>query len=189
MLYHASVSGLDAANFPGKMAVVVSFYGCKFSCDFCNSKFKQFVSNTMSLGEIIGFVQDYIPLANGVILTGGEPTDQDITPLLASLKSLGLHVKLETHGYNTGVIGKLANKGFVDLLSIGLKAFQRYFPFRHMVKDLPPDYIDRVKRTLRLAKGVDKELVVLVIPGVSDSSEIVSDASVLAKRYGARVVL
>ena len=82
----------------GLPAVFIRLSGCNLSCSWCDTDHScQF---TMTPSEIVQFVQQWP--ARNIVLTGGEPTIQDITPLVVDLRRAGLWVAIETNG--TGVI-------------------------------------------------------------------------------------
>lgn len=81
----------------GMPAVFVRLAGCSMNCSFCDTKYAFAQGRDMAPEEILQTVQVY-PCQN-VILTGGEPTEQDILPLLQSLKNAGYTIHLETNGY------------------------------------------------------------------------------------------
>jgi organic radical activating enzyme len=80
----------------GMSAVFVRFAGCNKKCEWCDTDFS--MKFRMSKEQILNEVEKY-PVKN-VIITGGEPTFQDIFPLSKRLSRAGYNLYLETNGSN-----------------------------------------------------------------------------------------
>lgn len=78
----------------GTPAVFVRLSGCNLKCEFCDTDFAAF--EIMAVERIVAEVEKYP--AHIVILTGGEPTLQDIAPLVDALHATGRRVHIETNG-------------------------------------------------------------------------------------------
>lgn len=81
----------------GMPAVFVRLSGCSMGCPWCDTQYAQAAFTEMSPAQIVAQVQKY-PCKN-IIITGGEPTEQDLLPLLQTLKQNGYQIHLETNGY------------------------------------------------------------------------------------------
>lgn len=80
----------------GTPAIFIRFASCNLRCPFCDTDFKQFYELTKSA---IWRAIESFP-AQLVVLTGGEPTLQDIAPLIDFLHEKGKYVAIETNGTN-----------------------------------------------------------------------------------------
>lgn len=78
----------------GTPAVFVRLSGCNLKCEFCDTDFTAFTP--MTVDEIVTEVSKYP--ASTVILTGGEPSLQNIAPLIDTLHQAGKKVHIETNG-------------------------------------------------------------------------------------------
>lgn len=78
----------------GTPAVFVRLAGCNLRCPFCDTDHTG--GRSMTIDEIIGKISQYP--ATTVILTGGEPSLQDIAPLIDALHDEGRRVHIETNG-------------------------------------------------------------------------------------------
>ncbi len=92
-----SVQG-EGAN-TGKSAIFVRFAGCNMNprCVFCDEKFDAF--DVMSEYDIYDRIKEMLPV-NMIVITGGEPTMNDLTPIVDLLKANGFYVGIETNGTN-----------------------------------------------------------------------------------------
>lgn len=75
----------------------VRLAGCSVGCAHCDTDYK--VSRRMELRELVREVCGLTAIGGWVWLTGGEPTDHDIAPLVDALSGAGLKVALATSGH------------------------------------------------------------------------------------------
>jgi organic radical activating enzyme len=81
----------------GTPATFVRLAGCNLKCHFCDTDFEFRGSKDIWIVECI--VDECIKYKNElVVLTGGEPLMQDITPLILLLREHGMRVQIETAG-------------------------------------------------------------------------------------------
>jgi organic radical activating enzyme len=77
-------------------AVFLRLAGCSMGCDFCDTKY------AFGRGEKMNSLQILVELAKypckTVVITGGEPTEQDLPALINVLKTAGHTVHIETNG-------------------------------------------------------------------------------------------
>jgi 7-carboxy-7-deazaguanine synthase len=79
----------------GKTANFIRLAGCNLNCSYCDTDFKN--SNEMSEDEII----EQLDLKKTmIVITGGEPTLQDLEPLIKALRKNPVYIALETNGTN-----------------------------------------------------------------------------------------
>lgn len=79
----------------GEPATFVRLAGCSVGCLGCDTDYS--VSQRMGLAELVDAVLN-LPTRRWVCLTGGEPTDHDIGPIVAALRAEGRLVALATSG-------------------------------------------------------------------------------------------
>lgn len=107
----------------GVPMVILRLQGCQVSCGFCDTKFTWKIDKTNeveafvdALGDTPKYVKktgqqvaDYItmrfPMFKWVLLTGGEPAEQDLCELVDALHYRGYKVALETSGTAEGHVG------------------------------------------------------------------------------------
>lgn len=80
----------------GMPAVFLRLSGCTMGCDFCDTKY------AFSGGQEMNSLQVLVGLSaypcKTVVITGGEPSEQDLPALISTLKLAGYTVHLETNG-------------------------------------------------------------------------------------------
>ena len=80
----------------GTPAIFIRFASCNLRCPFCDTNFDKY--NELSKSAILDAIKEYP--AQLVVLTGGEPTLQDLAPLIDDLHKAGKFVAIETNGTN-----------------------------------------------------------------------------------------
>lgn len=75
----------------------VRFAGCSVGCENCDTDYS--VHRRVEMDELVREICGLTAIDGWVWLTGGEPTDHDILPLVEKLNSAGLKVALATSGH------------------------------------------------------------------------------------------
>lgn len=86
--------------FVGRPAVFIRFGGCNLTCPVCDTDYTTDLTD-ITLEELLHQVEHLIPFGHQeplVVLTGGEPFRQNITPLCNALLYCGYTVQVETNG-------------------------------------------------------------------------------------------
>jgi len=78
--------------------IFIRLAGCSMRCEFCDTKYswEKAKGKIMSVRDIIKKIKKY-PCKN-ICITGGEPTEQDISELTKELKKRNYFILLETNG-------------------------------------------------------------------------------------------
>lgn len=81
----------------GRPATFIRFFGCNLKCSFCDEpKHKQYdLVKLMTAENILASVTTEL-----VVLTGGEPSIQDLQPLIWFLQDNDREVQVETNGFS-----------------------------------------------------------------------------------------
>ena len=113
-------SHLDYTNH---LSCIVWFVGCNMRCDYCYNKDIVFSKNgTLSLDEIILFLEKRVGLLDALILSGGEVTNHELVPFCRKVKKLGFKIKLDTNGVNYDCIKELIELDLLDFIALDYKA-------------------------------------------------------------------
>jgi pyruvate formate lyase activating enzyme len=110
-------------------------------------------------------------MLDGVLVTGGEPTDDpDLPSLLAALKDLDLAVRLDTNGARPDVLWYLLAEGLVDSVALDVKTV----PARYRQVSRERDMAARVAECadMLITSGVEHEFRTTLVPGLVDPSEL-----------------
>jgi len=113
-------------KFSGYPCTFVRLHGCNLDCSFCDEPLHKGAYESFSYDEVIGKIN-----ANGskyVVITGGEPSLNDINGFIDSLHVKGYHVAVETNGYK---FENIKNADWItyspkDWNSLHVKGFSEY---------------------------------------------------------------
>lgn len=157
----------------GMPAVFLRLAGCSMGCDFCDTKY------AFAGGTPLNGLQILVELAKypckTVVVTGGEPAEQDLPGLISVLKSAGHSVHIETNGAHDCDVSQadfvcvspkktvsqnMLQKADVIKLVISqktdLKDVEKYYPYENEKTTLylqPQDNLqENIERCLQLVK-------------------------------------
>lgn len=87
----------------GRPAFFLRLAGCNLQCPFCDTEYtsgRKRMHGLDVVDEILGLKDDECPLAKAplVVVTGGEPFRQNISPVCQLLLGEGFDVQIETNG-------------------------------------------------------------------------------------------
>lgn len=116
-------------DFPSRPAAVVFAQGCNFRCPFChNGGLLALKTGAISSAEVLDRLARRWGRLQGVVVSGGEPCLQpDLAEFCASVKALGLAVKLDTNGSRPSVLADLLSRQLVDYVAMDVKAPPRRY--------------------------------------------------------------
>ena len=83
-------------KYTGMPAVFLRLAGCSMGCEWCDTKYAFAGGKEMNNLEVLVELSKYP--CKTVVVTGGEPTEQDLPALIGMLKSAGHTVHIETNG-------------------------------------------------------------------------------------------
>jgi organic radical activating enzyme len=168
----------------GRAAAFIRLGGCTLGCQWCDTKYTWRGGKSWHDTDIVATVNAYP--TRRVVLTGGEPFEQDITALLQALRHSGFTIEIETAGFaplpqvqcatlahQINVSPKLANSGVPVERRLQLPVLQflrdtnkAYFKF---VIDAPADVAEVDTLVATLALPADR---VLLMPQALTADEV-----------------
>lgn len=84
--------------YAGQPAVFIRLAGCNLQCPLCDTEYTK-GATVMGYLDLLADVKELIPNpVELVVITGGEPFRQNLTPFVTALLSAGLRVQIETNG-------------------------------------------------------------------------------------------
>ncbi|MBI5231350.1 MAG: anaerobic ribonucleoside-triphosphate reductase activating protein [Coriobacteriales bacterium] len=184
----AGYIGGSVDAWPGRRASTVLIAGCTMRCPYCSNP--ELISTShrseASLADILAHCARKPDGVDGVVLSGGEPTeDTALLELLEALRAEGIPVKLDTNGVNPEVLHDVVDRRLVDFVALDVKAT----PARYdAVTGLPgswPRILESI--AILIQSGVEHEFRTTCYPlAVS-----ISDLSTIARQLagGRRYVL
>lgn len=142
-------------EWPKKISSVIFTNGCNWRCSYCHSSSLFNSKEEIDKEEILNYLRDRKDWIDGVVITGGEPTNHGgLILLLDDLKKEGFDVLLRTNGSNPIILEYCFE--FLHSVSIDLKQD----PFSDIFMDLAMSTIydsKSVMRSLNLVLNSDLE--------------------------------
>ena len=158
----------------GMPAVFLRLAGCSMGCEFCDTKY------AFAPGQTLNGLQILVELAKypckTVVVTGGEPAEQDLPALINVLKSAGHTVHIETNGARDcdvskadficvspkkNVSEKMLQKADVIKLVIGpdtdIKEIEKYYPYENEKTTLYFQPLDNLQENIDLCVKLAKQ--------------------------------
>ena len=151
-------------DFPGRTAAVVFAIGCRLRCPYCHNPGlagRQTHRHRISEESFLEFLSLRRGKLSGVVVTGGEATDQEGLPgFLERIRSQGFATKLDTNGTNPERLERILDEELVDYVAMDLKDLPEAYP-----EWLGPTDPEAIEASLRLlqASGIAYELRTTVV--------------------------
>jgi pyruvate formate lyase activating enzyme len=172
---------LSLIDYPGLIAPVVFIRGCNFRCPFCQNTelvLPPFHTQTYSVESIIKRIVNAKSLADGVVVTGGEPTLwPKLEDFLRHIRKTGMKIKLDTNGSQPHVIKQLIEQGLVDYTAMDIKtSICRYKEATGIDVDT-----SAIRESITILKnsGIPYEFRTTCVPALVGETEIVSICQLL----------
>ena len=163
---------LTLLDYPDKMAAILFLPGCNMACPFChNSELIHGQQSEIDYDEVMTFLKKRKNMLDGVVITGGEPTLQDITPLLADIKELGYYVKVDTNGSHPDHMYKWITNNLVDYIAMDIKNSPQKYEKTCGTKFVLPSTIDKAIVCLKHSP-IQHEFRTTVTPSLHDIEDI-----------------
>ncbi len=177
-------------DYPGNISSVVFTQGCNFRCGFChnpNLVLPKYFEDAYAIDEIFAYLNKYRNLLSAVVITGGEPTiHKDLPDFIASIRDLGLKVKLDSNGSNPQMLKNLISKNFIDCIAMDIKHVINYQKYNSAVGNIlcKKNYQD-ILESIELIKSsnIDYEFRTTIVKGLHSIEEIKTLKKQFAKHY------
>jgi len=161
-------------DYPEHVAATIFTGGCNFRCPFCHN-------GNLVLGpggqppipeeEIFDFLGKRRGILDGVCITGGEPALQrDLPEFIHEIKDMGYLVKLDTNGYNPGVLWTLLQDDLLDYVAMDVKASKENYGVAAGVCRLD---ISKIEESIAMLKssGIAYEFRTTMVKGIHNIEE------------------
>ena len=152
-------------DYPDKMAAIVFTQGCNFRCPYCHNRelvLPEEFKEPIPLEEVMGFLKNRRGYLEGVVITGGEPTEQeDLITFINSVKELGYLIKLDTNGSRPHVIREIVQLRSVDYIAMDVKTSPEKYS-----KAIGVEFsVEKIKESVELIKnsGIQHEFRTTVV--------------------------
>jgi len=161
---------ISFSDWDSKVSSVIFLPKCNFRCPFCYNKNLVLQSDampTIEYEQIKEYLETNREWIDGVVITGGEPTNhEDLPSLCSEFKRIGFLVKLDTNGTNPAIIRELIENNFVDYVALDLKAPLTEEEYSKASGVSAATFVDQIKEAIQILIGgnVDYEFRTTVVP-------------------------
>ncbi len=85
--------------YAGVPAVFLRLHGCPLRCFFCDTEFSDPNDPELHVTQVVAKIRNAAPKwCKLLVVTGGEPTRQNLDPLVSAMAGLGWTIQVETAG-------------------------------------------------------------------------------------------
>jgi pyruvate formate lyase activating enzyme len=128
-----NISGIvksSLIDYPGLVSCVLFVPGCNYNCFYCHNRSLIDGSHIIMTPQYVDdFLRKRAGLLDGVVISGGEPTQQnDLVSFILMLKLKGYKVKLDTNGSRPEVVEEILKLGLCDYFAVDYKAPAEHYP-------------------------------------------------------------
>jgi pyruvate formate lyase activating enzyme len=151
--------------WPGRVSATLLLSGCSLQCPYChNPSLRTPTSDPMEWDRILEHIAERRSWLDGVVVTGGEPTeDPDLPSLLAALSDVGVQTKLDTNGTRPDVLRHLIAEQLVDYVALDVKTVPARYADLSAKRGTAALVAECVEILIR--SGIDHEFRTTVYPG------------------------
>jgi len=161
---------ISFSDWDSKVSSVIFLPKCNFRCPFCYNKNLVLQSDampTIAYERIREYLEANRKWIDGVVITGGEPTNhEDLPSLCNELKRMSFLVKLDTNGTNPAIIRELIEDDAVDFVALDLKAPLTEEEYSKTCGVSVGDFLGQIREAIQLLLrgNVDYEFRTTVVP-------------------------
>ncbi len=118
-----SITKFTTLDYPHHLACILWFAKCNMACSYCYNPHIVKEEGTLSLQEVLDFLQSRQGRLEGVVLSGGECTlYPHLLDFCETIKSLGYKIKLDTNGSHPEALEKLLTCKAIDYVALDYKS-------------------------------------------------------------------
>ncbi|MGE3541481.1 MAG: 7-carboxy-7-deazaguanine synthase QueE [Candidatus Tectimicrobiota bacterium] len=150
----------------GRATAFIRLGGCTLGCQWCDTKYSWPGGKPLEQQHILETIQSFP--ARRVVVTGGEPFEQDIATLLQALKQAGYTIEIETAGF--APLAQVRCAALADQLNVSPKLANAGLPYTRRIH-LP---------VLQFLRDTGKAYFKFVIEQPTDVAEVDALVSTLA---------
>ena len=169
--------GTSLLDCPGHISSIVFWGGCNLRCPFCHNADLVLRPERLAPFEeddLLASLRERIPFVDAVVMSGGEPTlAPELPAFLRRLRTLPLHIRLDTNGLRPEVLKALLDEGLIDSVALDLKTA----PGRYAELGGRPEDAANLRESIRLVLELPetaRELRTTCVPGLVTEREIES---------------
>jgi pyruvate formate lyase activating enzyme len=163
-------------DWPGMISAVLFLGGCPFRCPACHNSVLAVNPSSAPdypLSAILDTLDRKDTWIDGVTVTGGEPTaNPHLMALLERLKQRGFATKLDTNGFNPGLLRRLTQARLLDAVYMDIKAPLTLAEYSRVAG--VPVKPETILESVSILRESDIEVVfrTTVIPGLVEEPEV-----------------
>jgi len=142
------------SDFEDEVSASVFFSGCNLRCYMCYNARVVIDPPSLTLREVLRFVESQIPLCTAVVLLGGEPLvhpSEVLVEFLKEVKSLGLRTKVFTNGTFSEKLEILLP--LLDFVSIDIKHRLDLHSYKKVTPRFTQNDLENILSSIRLVRS------------------------------------
>jgi pyruvate formate lyase activating enzyme len=156
----AALRKTSLVDYPGRVSSVIFFPHCNMRCPWCHNGELILQGATaeglLPLADVLAYIAKHSKTHSGVVLSGGEPTlYAELPALIATLKTYGLKIKLDTNGLLPEVLRVLFSKPTYspDYIAMDLKLAPARYAELLAARDTEMNVAERISESAALIRG------------------------------------
>ncbi len=152
-------------DWPGMVSATLLLSGCSLHCPYCqDARLLRSAAEPPEWDSILEHLDANRGWLDGVVVTGGEPTeDPDLPSLLAALAEVDVPVRLDTNGMRPDVLSLVVAEELVSFVAMDIKSV----PSGYRALSARGDAAPLVARSteILIRSGIEHEFRTTVYPG------------------------
>ena len=169
---------ISLSDWEGKVSSVIFLPRCNFRCPFCYNKdlvLQPDIMPTIAIEQIEQYLETNRRWIDGIVITGGEPTQHDDLPdLCRRFKRMQLNIKVDTNGTNPTMTRNLVNNQLIDHLALDVKAPLTKEEYSPATGTSATEFIEKISETIHflLESHFSYEFRTTLVPTLHNSETV-----------------